>query len=265
LRRQAVMAQTGVNDWRHTEELGLLVLVVDEAADFARAPAMSTLVEVARKGRAMGISLVLATQSPSAKVISPQVRANLPTAIAFQTRTDIESRVILGKSGAEDLTRPGLALTFVGGQWQEVQTLRVDLETVSDVAPPPRPALEQIERRLVRYALDHLDACFTINALADAFAGDISRRQLLKLGRQWEARGWLTTPAHASDPRRVTDELLCLAQGRGNDTTVPRVPRDTTGTEAVPGSGTTDGGVVPGWYQGEIPPFLREPVVHSGA
>jgi hypothetical protein len=237
LRRQAVMAAVGVADWRQADGLGLLLLVVDEAADFAKTPAMNTLVEVARKGRAMGISLVLATQSPSAKVISPQVRANLPTAIAFQTRTDIESRVILGKKGAEDLNRPGLALTFTD-RWERVQTLHVELPDVAHVAPPPRPALEEIERRLVRYAVEELDGAFTINALADAFAGDISRRQLLKLGKQWESRGWLTTPAHASDPRRVTDELLCLAQGRGNDTTVPQVPR-----------GTTDGEVVPGRYQ----------------
>jgi hypothetical protein len=217
LRRQAVMATAGVSDWRRADGLGLLVLVVDEAADFARAPAMSTLVEVARKGRAMGISLVLATQSPSAKVISPQVRANLPTAIAFQTRTDIESRVILGKSGAEDLNRPGLALTFAD-RWERVQTLRVDLEAAGDVAPPPRPALKEIERRLVRYAVNHLDGCFTIGTLYDAFKGDVSKRALTALAQRWEARGWLTTPAHATDPRRVTDDLraLCPALARGS-------------------------------------------------
>jgi hypothetical protein len=218
VRRQAVMAGAGVADWRdlpEDERLPLLLLVVDEAADFARTPAMQTLVEVARKGRAFGVSIVLGTQSPSSKVIDPQVRANLPTAIAFQTRTEVESRVILGRKGAEDLNRPGLALAFVGGQWQTVQTLRVAPETVQALAGraavPQLPALDDVEADLVRYALAELDGAFIINALDTAFHGTISRRQIVKLAQKWELRGWLTAPAHATDPRRVTPELASLA------------------------------------------------------
>jgi hypothetical protein len=218
LRRQALMAKAGVADWRKMPEgdkLPLLLLVLDEAADFARTPAMETLIEIARKGRAMGISIILGTQSPSSKVIDPQIRANLPTAIAFQTRTDIESRVILGRKGAEELNRPGLALTFLDGQWQTVQTLRVEPETVqglvSRVAAPQLPALDAIEADLVRYALAELDGAFIINALDSAFRGTISRRQIVKLAQKWELRGWLTAPAHATDPRRVTPELASLA------------------------------------------------------
>jgi DNA segregation ATPase FtsK/SpoIIIE-like protein len=148
-------------------------------------------------------------------VIDPQIRANLPTAIAFQTRTDIESRVILGRKGAEELNRPGLALTFLDGQWQTVQTLRVEPETVqglvSRVAAPQLPALDAIEADLVRYALAELDGAFIINALDSAFRGTISRRQIVKLAQKWELRGWLTAPAHATDPRRVTPELASLA------------------------------------------------------
>jgi hypothetical protein len=217
-RRQALMAQAGVADWREMpqeEEVPLLLLVVDEAADFARTPAMETLVEIARKGRAMGIAIVLGTQSPSSKVIDPQVRANLPTAIAFQTRTEVESRVILGRKGAEELDRPGLALAFVGGEWQTMQTLQVEPETVraliGRVAVPQLPALDGIEADLVRYALAELEGAFIINALDAAFHGAISRRQIVKLARKWELRGWLTAPAHATDPRRVTPELASLA------------------------------------------------------
>jgi hypothetical protein len=224
LRRQAVMAAAGMADWRQADGLGLLLLVVDEAADFARTPAMSTLVEVARKGRAFGVSVLVGTQNPTSKVIDAQVKANLPTAVAFQTRTDVESRVILGKSGAEKLNRPGLALTFIGGQWQEVQTLCVDLATVGDVAAPPCPALEEVERRLVRYAIEELNGCFITNRLYEAHKGDISKRALTALAQRWEARGWLTTPAHATDPRRVTEGLVHLAQGKGNGAKVPGVP-----------------------------------------
>jgi hypothetical protein len=215
LRRQTMMAKAGVADWRDMlegDQLPLLLLAVDEAADYARTPAMATLVDIARKGRAMGLSLILGTQSPTSKVIDPQVRANLPTAIAFQTRTDIESRVILGRKGAEDLDRPGRALTFVDGAWQTVQTLRVGsdaLQTLIDgVAAPQVPTLDDVEAKLVRYAVKCLDGAFIINHLYKVYKGDISKRRLTKLARQWEARGWLTSPEDAVSPRYVTGELL---------------------------------------------------------
>jgi DNA segregation ATPase FtsK/SpoIIIE-like protein len=220
IRRQAVMAQAGVSDWRDLDEpFPLLLLVVDEAADFRGDVAMETLVEIARKGRAMGVSILLGTQSPSSKVIDPQVRANLPTAIAFQARTYIESKVILGCKGAEDLTRPGQALTFVGGAWRKVQVLRVEPDAVGDFISEQvtveRPAgdqsvLSDVERALVRHAVEELDGAFTINRLYEEFKGEISRRQLVKLGKAWERRGWLSEPRHAADSRRVTDNLLVL-------------------------------------------------------
>jgi hypothetical protein len=257
LRRQAVMAQAGVADWRKTQGLPLLLLVVDEAADFAKTAAMDTLVEVARKGRAFGISVVVGTQNPTSKVIDAQVKANLPTAIAFQTRTDVESRVILGKSGAENLTRPGLALSFLSQRWQTIQTLRVDPEVMVDLAAPPRPALSGIEAALVAYAVHSLDGAFKINALADAHRGSISRRQLLKLGRQWEARGWLTKPAHATAPRRVTPELLAMLGPTQTDeggSREPGAPGGSTRAQGVPGGDPGEieavPGVVLGWYQG---------------
>jgi hypothetical protein len=221
-RRQALMARASVADWREMpegEEMPLLLLVVDEAADFARTPAMETLVEIARKGRAMGIAIVLGTQSPSSKVIDPQVRANLPTAIAFQTRTEVESRVILGRKGAEDLDRPGLALAFVGGEWQTVQTLRVAPETVrsiaGQVAALEQPALGDVETDLVRYAVQNLGGAFVVNQLYEQFAGQISKRRLTTLAQQWESRGWLTAERRDANGhrqgRQVTLELLALA------------------------------------------------------
>jgi DNA segregation ATPase FtsK/SpoIIIE-like protein len=196
------------------------LLIVDEAADFRGDVAMDTLVEIARKGRAFGVSILLGTQSPSSKVIDPQVRANLPTAIAFQARTHIESKVILGCKGAEELTRPGQALTFIGGTWQKVQVLRVDPDSVgkfiSEQVVVERPAddsavLSEIERALVQTAIEDLDGAFTIGRLYEMHKGDISKRQLSKLAKTWERRGWLTEPEHATAPRYVTHELISLA------------------------------------------------------
>lgn len=268
LRRQAVMAGAGVADWRKCDGLGLLLLVVDEAADHARTSAMTTLVDVARKGRAMGVSLVLGTQSPSSKVIDPQIRANLPTAVAFQCRTDIESRVILGKSGAEALNRPGLALAFLGGRWETIQTLRVEPNAAADFITKrmavERPALNAVEAALVRYALAELDGAFIVNRLYDHHKGLISKRALTTLAQRWEARGWLTTPASRSEPRRVTPELLALispTQDAGSGGTVARVARGDTPAQVVTRNaqdGDT-GGDTP-----ELPAFPGDTTGHEG-
>jgi hypothetical protein len=260
VRRQALMAGAGVADWRdlpEDERLPLLLLVVDEAADFARTPAMQTLVEVARKGRAFGVSIVLGTQSPSSKVIDPQVRANLPTAIAFQTRTDVESRVILGCKGAEDLDRPGLALAFLDGQWQRIQTLYagdVAQDALDRVMPPSPHVLDELEADPVRYALDELGGAFTIGRLYEAFGDRVSKHSLTRLAQRWERRAWLTEPAHATDPRRVTPELEALALGAGGrDREIGVIGRD------------RDAGGVTGDVIGEeLPAFLMRKYDHNG-
>jgi len=263
-RRQAVMASEGVADWRAlAEPFSLLLLVVDEAADFARDPAMDTLVEVARKGRAFGVSIVLGTQLPSARVINPQVRANLPTAIAFQCRTHLESQAILGTGGAEALDRPGLALAFLDGKWQTMQTLRVDAEAsglAERVSVPPTPALEPLHAAMVRYALEDLGGAFIIGRLYEQFGAQISKRQLTRLGQRWEMRGWLTTPAHATDPRRVTDELAALAgeglppgQGAVSGDTVIGVIGGDRSSKPVIGTGDRASGPVIGAMTGTFP------------
>jgi hypothetical protein len=233
LRRQALMAQAGVADWRDydygaADPFPLLLLVVDEAADFARTQAMKTLVQVARKGRAFGISIVVGTQYPTTDVIDAQVKANLPVAIGFQTRTTGESRVILGRAGAEKLDRPGLALAFLDGRWRTVQTLRAEpglvRPFVAGHVAVERPALGEVEAELVVYAIEELDGAFIINTLYEAFKGQISKYRLTQLAQQWESRGWLT-PEQRNEQgytqgRMVTDELAWLAmdQPRGRAT-----------------------------------------------
>jgi DNA segregation ATPase FtsK/SpoIIIE-like protein len=219
IRRQAMMAQAGASDWRELQDRPpLLILAVDEAADFEGTAAMETLIQVTRKGRAFGVSVLLGTQYPTSRVIDPQVKANLSTAIAFQCRTRTESRVILDRSGAEELDRPGLALTFVGGRWRRVQVLRADLdliEVVTGLGEPKAPALSDVELALVHYAVEQLGGAFIVGKLYDALGDRISRRQINKLAKRWEQRGWLTEPQRDENGhpigRQVTPELAGLA------------------------------------------------------
>lgn len=214
-RRKALLRAAGVATWQQYNEreepLPLIVLIVDEVADFAGTPSMETLCDLARQGRAFGISLVIGTQHPTRDVIDSQIKANLLTSIAFKVKSNSDSRVILDNGGAELLAGKGRCLTFRDGEWQQVQTCYVDAQArealLGDVTPGSAAALSEIERDLVRYAVEHLDGAFTIGRLAEMFQGQISKRQLTKLAQVWEQRGWLTQQVDAASPRRVTEEL----------------------------------------------------------
>ena len=91
-------------------KLKYIVLIMDEFADFMASaqseiePRISRLTAMAR---AVGIHLVLATQRPSADVITGLIKANIPSRISFQVSSSINSRIILDKSGAEKLIGKG--------------------------------------------------------------------------------------------------------------------------------------------------------------
>jgi S-DNA-T family DNA segregation ATPase FtsK/SpoIIIE len=100
------------------EHLPFIVVIIDELADMMMLVGKKVeelIARLAQKARAAGIHLVLATQRPSVDVITGLIKANIPTRIAFQVSSKIDSRTILDQMGAEQLLGHGDMLYLAPG------------------------------------------------------------------------------------------------------------------------------------------------------
>jgi DNA segregation ATPase FtsK/SpoIIIE, S-DNA-T family len=108
------------------EEIPYIVTVIDELADLMAARGKELegmIVRLAQMARAVGIHLVLATQRPSVEVITGLIKANMPSRIAFQVASQIDSRTILDAAGAEKLLGQGDML-FVSSEFTKPRRIQ---------------------------------------------------------------------------------------------------------------------------------------------
>jgi S-DNA-T family DNA segregation ATPase FtsK/SpoIIIE len=129
------------------ETMPYVMVVIDELADIMHAyprELESAIVRLAQMSRAVGIHLILSTQRPSVNVITGLIKANIPTRIALQVASQVDSRTILDMAGAEKLLGAGDML-YMSGEMSKPQRLQSAFISESEV------------KRVVKYLGDNYE------------------------------------------------------------------------------------------------------------
>lgn len=155
------MAAKDIYKYNGTMDMHPIVIIIDELADLIQSyPQVETpIVRIAQKARACGIHLIIGTQSPRRDVVTGLIKSNIPTKVALHTSNQVESRIILDKSGAENLLGSGDMLFLSNGSFNPVriQSAYVDESTKQQLASSiyqDKPQMQRVVPQRVSY--DHL-------------------------------------------------------------------------------------------------------------
>jgi DNA segregation ATPase FtsK/SpoIIIE-like protein len=204
------------------KKLSRWLLVIDELADVMLQQKLKTkleptLVRIAQLGRAVGIHMVLATQTPKTEVITQLIQNNIPTRIAFRCSTGIASGTMLdGKYDAARLPEiKGRALLRIGGKTIELQTPFISDMSIKEVVDavksgeyttvPTRTVAPDI---IFKYALTDLNGDCAYRDLHKRFKSDgVTQKEITEILKDYEVRG---APPCLEPEIEIDDELYYL-------------------------------------------------------
>jgi S-DNA-T family DNA segregation ATPase FtsK/SpoIIIE len=158
-RTRSLVELNRAREQRGEAPLPYILCVIDELADLmmvAPADVEDSIIRLAQKARAVGIHLVLATQSPRVDVITGMIKANVPSRIAFAVSSQTDSRVILDHNGAESLLGQGdMLFSPVGSsRLQRIQGAYIDEPQIAKLTDMWR---RQGEPELREELLEHVE------------------------------------------------------------------------------------------------------------
>ena len=133
-----IEGKDGIMEEHRDGAMPYIVIVIDEMSDLMQTAGRDVealIVRLAQKSRAVGIHLVLATQRPSVNVVTGLIKANVPARIAFTVASQVDSKTIIDKAGAEKLLGKGdmLLVTATMNKPRRIQGAFVSDEEVSKV------------------------------------------------------------------------------------------------------------------------------------
>lgn len=126
-------APIGSKDGTHHHYLPYIVAIIDEYGDLIMTAGKEVelpIARIAQKARAVGIHMIIATQRPSAKIVTGIIKANFPARIAFRVSSATDSSIILDQSGAQNLVGRGDLFVSLGDKFARVQCAFVDTPEV---------------------------------------------------------------------------------------------------------------------------------------
>lgn len=141
------------------DRIPYIVIIIDELADLmqtAPADVEMNIARIAQKARAAGIHLIVATQTPRADVVTGIIKANIPSRIAFQVSSKLDSRVILDVSGADKLVGKGDMLYLPPGsaKLERAQGAFIDDEEVEKLV---QFCSNQVEQKFEQTVQEHIE------------------------------------------------------------------------------------------------------------
>lgn len=211
------------------KKLSRWVLLVDELGDIMLQPKFKDkveerLVRIGQLGRAMGVHLVLATQTPKSVVITGLIQNNLTNWIAFRCGNGIASGLML--DGQYDAARlpavPGRCVWREGGGTTELQTPEITDLTVRSIVKAAKSGevSHVVEKqraiaadKLFEYALRELDGYCSINDLYRAFKKEgVPQREVKEILQEYEVAG---SPGALEPEIEISDQIYYLAPSPG--------------------------------------------------